>query len=192
MIPNGQHWTRTMRAGTGDDASAITRAIYEMAGGAPMLDLGCGAANQTKNLQGTWVDIEPRIEGEVDGEVVKQNLMDFLLNNPIRVNLIILGDVIEHLSRTDGEILLDVIADRNTIIFTPIGKLWMNKVIGNSPHEHKSGWYPEEFFNAGWTVWEWPTWHRLEDGSFAGAFWTWSLPRTVEDVSHQSGVEVNS
>lgn len=180
-----------MRLGSGDQASAIVKAIYDLAGGGPMLDLGCGAANQTRKFEGVWVDIEPRIEGVVNGQVVVGDAMDWIMTANLDFNLIILGDAIEHLSRADGEILLELIADKNILIFTPVGELWLKEVMGDSPHEHKSGWYPEEFFNSGWTVWEWPVWHRFPDGAFSGAFWAWNMnpARTVQEVAEKAGVD---
>lgn len=68
-------------------------------------------------------------------------------------DLVIAFDLIEHLSKNDGYILLyeiDRISSTTSIIFTPYGFVWQPPSFNNSFNAHISGWTPSELKKLGW------------------------------------------
>lgn len=188
-------WVRTYRGGSGDETRRIVLALYEMAGGEPMIDLGCRSAALTVDLKGTWMDIDPQPDspkGTVVGDIRDAPTIFSAMKK--QFNLAILTDVIEHLEKRDGEILLPELTwiAKSVLVFTPIGKLWITDLPG--PHTHRSGWYPEEMEQNGFTIWEWPIFHKLNDGNVHGAFFAWKFfngnSRTVEAVAKLANVSL--
>ena len=162
-----------------------------------MLDLGCRSAQLTRDLNGDWMDIDrvsdspaTMIEGDIrDAPQV------FADKN---YDLLIMTDVIEHLTQSDGGKLLKRLLQKRpkgrsicsgALIFTPTGELDIGRP---GPHAHHSGWYPEDFYAKGFVVWEWPVWHRFADQSIRGVFFAWKLRKTTtaSDVSKLSGVTI--
>lgn len=194
MISNQLGFTRRRYAGDFAEHKAILTAIYDLAGRGDMIDLGCGAAHVTKNFRGVLVD-----------EVVQQNpnlpvaKMD-LRNAPDHFqgrdfNLLVMTDVLEHLTDKDARKLLDEmdLLCRAMVIFTPVGP-WLMDPKSTHPDVHKSAWTPEQFWADGWEVLEYPTYHRYEGGQFLGAFWAWKfrdkITPTVDDVFYKAGIDV--
>jgi hypothetical protein len=63
-------------------------------------------------------------------------------------------DVIEHLAKSDGYLLLyelDRVAKDKQIIYTPTGFLWQPPSKNNPYNAHVSGWTPRELRSLGWT-----------------------------------------
>src|SRR5271169_6327979 len=163
LEPSPVGWVRTMRPGKGTEFISIVRVIYEQFGGEAVLDLGCGEGHATRHFRGVWIDLEPRFT-EPHAVIFKYDIkkfdeLDAVKNS--RFSLLTMFDVIEHLTREDGLSILERAGNYcdAALIFTPIGPLWIKDTIGDSIHEHRSGWYPEEFWDNGWTVWEWPVFH---------------------------------
>jgi hypothetical protein len=185
-------WTRTWRAGDKDESIRIVHALYRLTGGPPMIDLGCRSAQLTRRLEGTWVEVDPQPDTPT-GAVI----MD-LRRAPLEFagetfNLMILTDVIEHLERKDAITLLREMKPLASgyLIFTPTGLL--DPFQSDGPHAHRSGWTPEEFFQNGYTVWEWPIFHHFPGGAIRGAFWAWKLKErqlSVEEVATNSRVNL--
>lgn len=181
------------RGGDPDEPKRIVRAIYEMAGGGPMIDLGCGECLLTSDLKGVFVDLDRRSNTPADAVIADiTNLPDLF---GCRYKLAIMIDVIEHLTRSDGESLLKKLPYHCSaiLIFTPIGPLWVGDAPG--PHTHRSGWTPEEFYVKGWNIWEWPIFHSFSEGHVHGAFWAWNFPHrttnpTPEDVAKFAQVKL--
>jgi hypothetical protein len=74
---------------------------------------------------------------------------------PASFDVVMALDVIEHLEKEDGRRLLDVletVARRRVIIFTPNGFLPQGALEGNPFQVHRSGWWPEEFLVRGYRV----------------------------------------
>jgi hypothetical protein len=70
-------------------------------------------------------------------------------------NCVIAFDVIEHLNKEDGYILLyemDRIAKELSIILTPNSFVWQPPSINNPYNAHISGWKPQELSKLGWTI----------------------------------------
>jgi ubiquinone/menaquinone biosynthesis C-methylase UbiE len=74
---------------------------------------------------------------------------------PRSFDCVVLLDVIEHLSKEDGERMLEAmerIARRKVIVFTPNGLLPQPPEPGNPLQEHISGWTAEEMRRRGYEV----------------------------------------
>jgi len=68
---------------------------------------------------------------------------------------ILLLDVLEHLTKEDGEKIircLEEIARKQVIILTTVGFIPQRSLHGNIFQEHKSGWVPKEFKKLGYKV----------------------------------------
>ena len=61
-------------------------------------------------------------------------------------DLVILGDVLEHLTAVDGRALLTalVATNRNVLISTPV-RFFTQEIAGNEHEEHRSLWAPRDF-----------------------------------------------
>lgn len=64
-------------------------------------------------------------------------------------DLILLGDVLEHFSKEEGQAFLDKCAAhsaRHLAVFIPLGKTWRQPAIDGNPFEtHRSSWFFDEF-----------------------------------------------
>lgn len=193
QLNNEPSWPRFRGVCEFPQYRAILTALYNLAGGGPMIDLGCGEAHVTKNFEGVLVDSVVRPNKKLP--VAKMDIRDAPAKfADRRFRLMIMTDVIEHLSGEDGLKLLAGMEPlcAAQVIFTPVGPF--HKEQGTEhPDTHKSAWYPEQFHRAGWTVWEFPTFHRFESGKeFLGAFWAWkfrdSPARSVEELAMITGI----
>ena len=194
MIDQTLGWARVNRAGEFEEYKAFFLALYELAGGPKMLDLGTGEAHVTKHLECDHVDLvlRPTAPGKTmqfDIREAPKKLAKF------RYNLVLMSDVIEHLLPDDACTLLDGLEANcgATVIFTPVGPYKLDPT-STDPDAHKSAWYPEQFFNAGWEVMEYPSYHRFEGGQILGAFFAWqfrnSLTPSAEEVCHKAGLSL--
>jgi hypothetical protein len=74
---------------------------------------------------------------------------------PRSFDAVIALDVIEHLQREEGEVLLsamEVIASHLVAVFTPNGFLEQPPTPDNRHQEHVSGWTPHDFLARGYEV----------------------------------------
>ncbi len=89
------------------------------------------------------------------------------------VDTVFLIDVIEHLSKKEGQELLkktEEIARDQVVIFTPLGMTHQEVVDGKDAwsmngavwQEHHSGWYPEDFKN-GWEIFACKEYHLTDN-----------------------------
>jgi hypothetical protein len=68
-------------------------------------------------------------------------------------DMVVAFDLIEHLSKDQGYILLyeiDRICSKTSVVFTPNGFIWQPPSVNNSFNAHISGWTPREFRSLGW------------------------------------------
>jgi hypothetical protein len=82
-----------------------------------------------------------------DNIYVEDGLM-FLKNTPNKYDLINLGDVVEHFSKSDGQELIKLALEKGkwVLINVPIGKNWAQEGTDENPHEaHRSIWYNNDF-----------------------------------------------
>lgn len=128
-----------------------------------VLDLGYGkglhwesliANEKGSSIEVTGVDVNA---AEVHG-VAKNMIIASLPEGLERIqddefDIVIAFDLIEHLSKEDGYILvyhMKRIARQCAFIFTPNGHIWQPPTRGNPYQAHISGWTPREFNRLGW------------------------------------------
>lgn len=117
----------------------------------------------------------------------------------ICVDTVFLIDVIEHLTKDEGEVLLrrtESIARQQIVIFTPLGFVAQHSLEGGKDawglsgadwQEHKSGWKPEDFDNS-WEIFACKDYHEYNnigeklDEAF-GAFWA------IKTISNNAEIE---
>ena len=130
-----------------------------------VLDVACGnnspLINCKKTFKSTGVDIfepyliESRDKGIHDDYIISDALD---LNNHVPDNsydAVIALDLIEHLTKESGFNLLEIlekIAIKKVIVFTPNGFLRQKPFDDNPWQEHLSGWEIEEFEQLGYSV----------------------------------------
>lgn len=130
-----------------------------------LLDVGCGANSpvQTfnKNLHCVGVDaFEPSIERskkkKIHNEYVQADVLAIDTKfAPESFDIVVALDLIEHLEKSDGLKLLDMmesIAARKVVVYTPNGFLPQGDRESNPWQVHLSGWTTEEFRNRGYQV----------------------------------------
>jgi hypothetical protein len=137
-----------------------------------VLDIGPGIRPQELLQTEKHICIEPfeeyaNVLRRRGFEVIEKTAIEGIAEAP-EVDTILLLDVIEHMEKPDGVILLDACkkkARQQIVVFTPLGFLAQDYVEGEKDawgmnggkwQEHKSGWMPEDF----------PSWQILIDGNF--------------------------
>lgn len=196
MLDQTPGWARITKPGDFPEYKAILTAIYEMAGGPKSLDLGCGEAHVTKGFDSDYVDlvVRPTAPGKTMCFDIRE-APQRLARVPFRYNLLIMSDVIEHLEPGDAVRLLDGMEAicHATFIFTPVGPYKLDPK-ATDPDSHKSAWYPEQFWNGGWEVLEYPAYHRFSGGQILGAFFAWQFRQAptppAEAVLQAAGIEL--
>ncbi len=130
-----------------------------------VLDVGCGSnsplARMPKKFTSVGVDIfKPSIDESKKKKIHnKYYVIDILqidrVFKPNSFDCVIASDVIEHLSKKDGKKLLslmETIAKKKVIIFTPNGFIDQDEYGENPWQRHKSGWTSEEMKQYGYQV----------------------------------------
>lgn len=151
----------------------VLRAICGETDGKSMVDLGCCFAPNTPKLgfeHRMYLDV---VDRKLDHEKEQQFFYktDILDIQPPRLrckaDVGIASDVIEHLSAEDGQKLISYMISKydKSILFTPLGELWMEKTPTSDPEAHRSAWYPEML--PGWACVVFPDYHK---GWGVGAF----------------------
>lgn len=86
-----------------------------------------------------------RIQGEVP--------IDLLDIRPDTYDLVVAFDLIEHLTKDQGYMLLyelDRVSSGTSVVFTPQGFVWQPPSTNNKFNAHISGWKPQELKKLGW------------------------------------------
>jgi hypothetical protein len=194
MISADPGWARIMRGGSFEEYKAILTALYHMAGGPKMLDLGVGEGHVTKHFEADYADLV--IRPTAPAKTIKMDIRDAPKRfAKFRYNLLLMSDVIEHMLPHDAMGLMEDMQKicSATCIFTPVGP-WKLDPTSTDPDAHKSGWTPEQFWMAGWEILEMPTYHRFEGGEILGSFFAWqfrdSITPSAESVLHKAGLEL--
>jgi len=130
-----------------------------------ILDLGCGSdssfASVSKNFHSVGVDaflpaIEESKKKGIHNEYFCMDIMDIDKQfEKDSFDGVLLGDVIEHLDKEQGVMLLEKIeniAKKKIVIFTPNGFLHQGIHYQNPWQEHKSGWSADEMVGRGFKV----------------------------------------
>jgi hypothetical protein len=77
-----------------------------------------------------------------------ESALTYLTTTDNRYDLIHFGDVIEHMTKDEGERVIELALDKAeyVLINIPIGKHWKQDAPGDNPNEaHKSIWYNNDF-----------------------------------------------
>ncbi len=130
-----------------------------------LLDIGCGSFSpvQTFNQHLYCVGIDafaPSIEKSkklgIHDEYHQMNVLEALEKfGPKSFDVVVALDLIEHLTKEDGEQLLDMmdkLARKRIFIYTPNGFLPQGDRENNPWQVHYSGWEPKEFRSRGYHV----------------------------------------
>lgn len=143
-----------------------------------LLDVGCGKDSPIRsfaqNLHAVGVDVfapalEQSKENNIHSEYYQMNVMDIGDRfQESSFECVLASDLVEHLDKKDGLRLLDMmehIASRRVIIFTPRGFLEQHEYENNPWQEHRSGWDVDEMKARGYTV-----------IGINGMKWVWNIP----------------
>ena len=135
-----------------------------------VLDIGCGDGEimriiGDKKWKITGVDIysdslkqakATRMYNElIKGDLIK--VCNQLVKKKSKYDLVFCSQVIEHITKKDGEMLLDLaekLGKKRIYFGTPLGFMHQPHVFykGNPHQEHQSGWELEEFTSRGFTI----------------------------------------
>ncbi len=126
-----------------------------------VLDVGCGVTSPLSRIKKRFylegIDLEPAksvdkiYDKYTNGNIL--NIEKYYKKNSFDV--IVLFEVIEHLSRSEGKIFLEKLEDiakRKIIISTPNGFVPQDPHSGNIYQEHLSGWFISDFKSRGYKV----------------------------------------
>lgn len=159
-----------------------------------MLDVGCGADSPLGRLRRrprrvVGVDAyqssiaRSRAAG-IHDEVHCMDVLEVGARFPPRsFDAVFAGDLLEHLEKADGRRLLDVLerlARRRVVVFTPNGFLAQGALEGNPYQVHRSGWEIGEMRSRGYRITGIQGWKPLRG---EGAAIRWHPTRFWEHVS---------
>lgn len=134
-----------------------------------ILDLGCGDGSLIEFLSGgkkwkiTGIDIYKKVieaarKRNIYYKLIQGDLLKTLKDNPgNKYDVIFFSQVIEHVTRSNGEKILDEIeklAKKRIIVGTPRGFMEQpHEFLDGNPNQvHKSGWSIEDFTSRGYKV----------------------------------------
>lgn len=122
-------------------------------GCASALDIGSGSGKYRPPVP-YWITLDAGRGRPLSDHHLAGDLLEILPNVDARsVDLVYALDVIEHLERDDGLVLLwhmERIARRRVLLFTPNG--FMPLVDPNPWMNHRSGWTPDDFRERGYAT----------------------------------------
>lgn len=157
-----------------------------------VLDLGCGDGSlmellsRGKRWQITGIDIykkaiETAGKRNIYSKLVRGDLLKTIKNNNLKskYDTVFFSQVIEHVTRNDGEKILseiEKIAKSRIIVGTPRGFMEQpHEFLDDNPYQvHKSGWTIGDFTERGYRVYGvgfWPIWSYEGLGRNANIFW---------------------
>lgn len=140
-----------------------------------LLDVGCGSDSPVKyfskkikrviGVDGFQPSIDKSKAAGIHTEYVFMNVMDLDKHFPERsVDVVVASDLIEHLTKEDGlklMAMMEKIAIKKVIIFTPNGFLPQGEYDGNKYQVHLSGWEIDEMKKFGYRVTGINGWKKL-------------------------------
>jgi predicted TPR repeat methyltransferase len=149
-----------------------------------LLDVGCGASSPIEHLQrriphAVGVDLfEPWLAKSKERHVHDQYVTGDVLKldelfEPRSFDCVLAADLLEHLTETDGLRLLGLmekVASKKVIIFTPNGFIEQHESDGNPFQVHRSGWTAKQMQAMGYEVIGLKGWRPLR-GEYAQARW---------------------
>lgn len=134
------------------------------------LDIGCGERSfisrfrpriKTIGLDAFEGAIERSREMNLHDSYILANVIDTPLDRLLEMNggerfdIVVLSDVIEHLPKAMGLVLLEkceALTAKYIILQTPNGFVEQGPEFGNIYQRHLSGWFPHDFAGLGYTV----------------------------------------
>lgn len=137
---------------------------------ATILDLGCGDGSlmgilsKGEKWKITGIDIYPKAiesarKSNIYVKVLRGDLLKTIRNNNLKskYDVVFFSQVIEHVTRNQGEKILDEIekiAKKRILVGTPRGFMEQpHEFLDGNPHQvHKSGWSIEDFTSRGYRV----------------------------------------
>lgn len=157
----------------------------ECSGYESLLDVGCGTDSPIKffsrrlkhtvGVDGYPASIERSKDKGIHDEYVLMNVLDLPNKfSPKSFDCVIASDLVEHLQKEDGFKLIEMmekIARKKLIIFTPNGFLEQREYDGNKFQVHLSGWGVDEMKELGYRVIGINGWKHLR-GEFAEIKWS--------------------
>lgn len=161
-----------------------------------ILDLGCGKNSVLeffpKDIYKVGVDIyAPYLE-----ESRKKNIHDGYYNINVleadkyfkekSFDCVFAGDLIEHLDKQEGFRLIEImekLARKKVVIYTPNGFLPMEKRDGNEFYIHKSGWQVREMQDMGFKVIGMGGWYKLREDDTGIKFKPKFFWRIISDIT---------
>jgi len=131
-----------------------------------LLDLGCGTKSPVEKFSNelcysVGIDtFEPSLlknkKSKIYTEYKKMNVLEIGCEyKENSFDCVLASELIEHLTKEDGLRLIammEKIAKKKVIIFTPNGYLPQDEYDGNEFQIHRSGWYPSEMEDMGYRV----------------------------------------
>ena len=129
-----------------------------------VLDVGCGAAPNLRNLgvarcvgiEGYLSAVEEAQRRKTQDEIIHGDVRELSRHfSPGQFDACIALDVIEHLTKPDGIKLMEQmekIATKKVVFFTPSGFLPQRHTANDDLQEHLSGWEAEEMRRFGYQV----------------------------------------
>ena len=130
-----------------------------------LLDVGCGSSSPIKSFSNklycVGVDaFEPSIEKskkeQIHNKYYKMDVLEIGKNfKPKSFDCVLASDLIEHLTKEEGFKLLEMmekIAKKKVIVFTPNGFLSQGEYDNNPWQVHKSGWTVDEIKKRGYKI----------------------------------------
>ena len=142
-----------------------------------LLDIGCGSNSpikwfSSKLMHSVGIDAhEPSLEKSREQQIHHEykNIGDLLsldrIFPPKSFDVCLASDLIEHLSKEDGQKLIAImekLAKKKVIIFTPNGFLPQKEFDGNTYQAHLSGWEVEEMKAKGYRVLGMSGWKKMK------------------------------
>lgn len=154
-----------------DFATVLEKAVGDCK---TLLDLGCGFSSPVKSFSKklfcAGVDIHvPSVESskaeKIHDEYYAMDIMDIEKNfEDGSFDCVLATDVIEHFEKEDGIRLMEMmekIAVKRVVIFTPNGFLKQDEYDNNPRQVHKSGWSVKEMRDKGYKVTGFNGWKPL-------------------------------
>lgn len=161
-----------------------------------LLDVGCGSSSPiksfSKKLYCVGVDaFEPSIEKsktqEIHNKYYKIDVFDIGKKfGPNSFDCVLASDLIEHLPKEEGIKLIEMmekIAKKKVIIFTPNGFLSQGEYDNNPWQVHKSGWTVKEMKKRGYEVIGINGWKPLKGEYASIRFWPKYFWIIISDIT---------
>ena len=161
-----------------------------------LLDVGCGSNSPIRvvpnKVYKVGVDafgqsIKRSKEKNIHNKYVQMDVLDIGKSfKPHSFDCVVASNLIEHLTKEDGMkliVMMEQIAKKRVIIYTPNGFLPQGEYDDNPWQLHKSGWTAKEMRNMGFAVTGIHGWKPLRGKHASIRFWPRPFWRVVSDLT---------